>query len=262
MNSGLYGGPGWTKGSTAFLVGCCFLQDGGGNASPNVSGGMAAYGKENSSLWTLTTGGQQLPNQPEGEFKTFSNSYYVIYDQICNGGVGMPSSTTLVGGDRTFFDTKATAVAFEYTFSNNQATTYYITDMDIPPPSFWNNMNYLKPHNNVVKIYDIKNSNSVHLSVNGTPDESTRKQVTFSNTTKIPYLCNGNDLRKDPNGRPEWLGIVINANTKNLLSDYARNVFGPAVCTGLSKMIGAEPPASQPNRSLDEIQWGGNSPWQ
>jgi len=254
----LYGGAGWTKGSPTFLIGCCLLKDGGGLSYPQPGTGMVGdsqKNKDSSALWAMTTG---------DAINTYPNSYAVIYDLISNGGVGMPSTPTWVGGDKTFLDKDAYAMAMEYTTTSNQSTTYYFTDMNPMSikQSFWTQM--MGTSNNVVQIYDIDRKTSIQLNQDGTPNQGTKKDaVTFSNTTKYCYLCKDQDLfklsdssipsdqKRFIDNNPQWLGITVNAQIKSFLSDYSRNVFGKKLCTNLSKIIPcSKPPTNPPDSKM------------
>lgn len=252
---GLYGGAGWSKGSPTFLIGCCLLKNGGGTSYPQVPDVMAGDTTDNiysSSLWATTTG--------DSDHNTYSNSYAVIYDMISNGGVGMLSTPTWVGGDKTFFDKSAYAFPMEYTFNDNQSPTYYFSDIDPLndiPKFFWSKM--LGNSNNIVQIYDIDKSTRTLLNKDGSPGQ-TKTNIQFSNTTKYPYLCKDQDLFKlsqipadqthFAENNPEWLGITINAQIKNFLSNYAINSFGKKLCTNLSKIIPCEIPPNNPPKKL------------
>lgn len=245
----LYGGSGWSKGSPTFLIGCCLLKTGGGVVYPQPGKGLASTSDELSSVWALTTG---------DAVHAYPNSYYVIYDLISNGGVAIPSSTTWIGGNKTFLDNEAIAYPFEYTNMDYQATTYYFSDINpknIMNPKFVSRM--LGNSNNVIKIYDIDKNTQFYLSADGKPYKESR--INFSNTTKFPYLCKNQDLFKMSQvpedqkhfdaKNPEWLGIVINSQNNSFLSNYARNIFGKKLCTNLSKIIGCETPKSFVNKN-------------
>ena len=81
----------------------------------------------------------------------YPNTYFVMYDLISNGGVGLPPNPTIIGGNRMFLDNKATIVDVEYNIkftnkntgqltNNGSVQDYYFIDVDpfeITNNKFW-----------------------------------------------------------------------------------------------------------------------------
>jgi len=237
----LWGGAGWIKSSPGWLINCCLLANGGGTNVTNPNNGQkcnhtsGTYNKKTSSLWSMTCG---------DAVNAYPNTYFVIYNLITNGGIGLPPNPTLIGGDKTFFDINTEILPIEYNTKREPVKVsmndYYFIDID--PFKLNNNLwedainkQNFQPiriydiDNNKFKLYDGNNSNVQDLKFN-------------TKTVKFPYVCNNNHkLFRVSDGKmshfnqnnPEWLDIVINSQTGHFMSKFSHEL-GDKLCDKLS----------------------------
>jgi hypothetical protein len=267
----LFGGAGWLKSSPGWLIGCCLLADGGGisvtnpnNASNGkCSSSAGTYDPNSSSVWSMVTG---------DAINSYPNAYYVIYDLISNGGIGMPPDPTVIGGNKLFFDNKAVIMAVEYNVkytnkntgmmvNNGQVQDYYFVDVDpleLNNAKFWtdpyskyyyNNANDVNKRDfNFMRLYNINKNNYREVTGDG-PSGIISEIKTYDFTknnynNKFPYMCNkNNNLLKISESampqynatNPEWFDLVINAQTGSFLNNYSMQI-GNKLCNILSKI--------------------------
>jgi hypothetical protein len=235
----LWGGVGWAKEGTVWLINNCFLKDGGGTYIGNYGDGYSGATKtpDDCTNFVMMTG---------DAVNSYPNSYYVIHNHISNGNIGLPPNPTLISGAQSFWSDESTLGHCEYNIHKCSTQDYYFTDID-PfkdiSPSFWQKQDTTFFEARVINM-DTKKYKVLEKGIFG---NEIAFPVSFSSDVKYPFICNDkNNLFKiseseQPNFskyNPEWLDIVANAPTRAFISNYARNTLAPFLCKYLGMIPG------------------------
>ncbi|NBP16265.1 hypothetical protein EBU95_18080, partial [bacterium] len=262
--NGLFGGAGWTKSAPTWLLNCCFLQNGGGTAANNTACNESscsisnsnctfnsgAFSRSSSSVWSMTCGDAR---------QFYTNSYFVMYNIISNGAIGMPSAVTLLGGPLTFFDTNSIVYSpMEYNSGFDCVNRFYLFDGMNFDTIFHDNFlqtffNALAPNCPNLEIYEMSSTTQepsivtfAYCNSLRTCSKGTYNSLNNQSSVKYPFICNpqGKLFKISESSQafvqqtnPQWLDIVANAPTALFLNDTAFQL-GDKLCSHLSIIPG------------------------
>ena len=257
----LWGGAGWQKAASTWLINCCLLKTNGGSvgqatlANDKKKWGKAVtFSSDTSSLWFMVNG---------DAVHNFPNNPCIIHNLISNGGIGLPPTPTLITGNNTFISKEAKLYDTEYNISkssNYANNDYYIDGTNVTmatfPDKFFlpyrkSDSNTMNWGTNKIRIYNLKENKKYVIDTrDGIIPHGTN--ITFSNTNKYPYVCNneGSLFKISKSRMPHFktrynnFDNVVNTVSYNFISSYAQNL-GNEFCSNLNKIITCNNPENK-----------------